>query len=159
MAEPEATEGTTEADGDAAPDVDGDGEIVFDDEPTGAPMEQVYEEVEPLAGTVIPKEDRQVPRTVETIVTEEDGSQHPLEGVEPYFWGRAHHNQPGFVQTFVREDEDRPRGLMIGESGWIPNNEEGVNAVTIGFVEVVEPPKDAPPMPDAPRVAVAILDL
>ncbi len=121
-------------------------------------MAKAHEAVEDLPGTAIPKEERQIPRTVETIVTEEDGSQHPLEGIEPYFWGRAHHNLPGFMQPFVREGDEGPRGLMIGEAGWIPNTEEGVNAVAIGFVSVEEPPRDAPAMPDAPKLAT-VLDL
>ena len=129
-----------------------DDELVFGDEATGAPGADIRN----LPGTAIPKEDRRIPATAETIITLENGEQIVNEDAEPFFWGRAHHNLPGFLQPFV--DGKPPRGLMVGEAGWIPNNEEGVSAVSIGFVEIESAPEGAV-MPTVVKSQFTTLDL
>lgn len=98
-----------------------------------------------LDGTPIPKDDRVVPATVESVTHDNLGVAHENENVDPYVWVKAHHNLPGFEQPVPEDSEPgtRPRGLRIGEQGWMPNDEEGVRAVELGFAEIVEPPHGA----------------
>lgn len=114
------------------PDDDGDLMVGEDDE---------------LDGTVVPLADRKVPAVIEKVTHDTSGNPHPVPGFEPYVYGLAHHNLPGFLQPVPEGSDLRPRGLVVGEAGWIPNNEEGIQAVTNGFVELIDAPADALPMP------------
>lgn len=113
-----------------------DDELVLDDE----------DEATDLDGTPVPKDDRVIPPTVESVIYDEQGVAKRDERVEPYVWARAHHNLPGFEQK-AAEKGARPRGLNVGDAGWIPNDEEGVRAVELGWAELIDAPADAPPMP------------
>lgn len=136
-----------------------------------------------LPGSPISKKDRVVPRVAEKTLYNDDGTTSENKDIPPFFWGRAHHNLSGFEQPGrviqerqivgtdpvtlediteikdvpVTDEAGRPRGLHVGEAGWIPNTEEGVHAVEVGFVKVEEPPENAHPMPPVPKVPV--LDL
>lgn len=101
-----------------------------------------------LDGKPIPKDDRVIPPTMEKVQYNDQGVALHDERVQPFVYARAHHNLPGFEQPVVHGEEGaRPRGLRIGEEGWIPNNEEGVRAVELGFAELIDTPPDAGPQP------------
>lgn len=114
---------------------DGDDDLVIGDD----------DELGGLDGKPLPEEQRQIPPTVESVSHDDQGNAHRDERVESHVWAKAYHNLPGFEQPAAKGE--RPKGLMIGESGWIPNDEEGVRAVELGFAELIDAPPDAPPMP------------
>lgn len=139
---------------------EGDDDLIVSDDPGG---------VADLPGRAIPEKERVVPRVAEKMITQDDGTVVENDRIEPFFWGRAHHNLPGFEQPTrtarneetgkvepVTDEAGRPRGLLVGEAGWIPNTEEGINAVAIGFVKVEEPPMNAPDMPPEPKIALEL---
>ena len=82
---------------------------------------------------VIDEENRVIPPTADPALY--DGP--PLAA---YVYVRAHHNLPGWGLVAARFD-DAGNCLNSDESdGWIPNNEEGVHAVEIGFAALIDAP-------------------
>lgn len=99
-----------------------------------------------VADGIIPEDDRNVPARVDPALTE-------LE-LAPFVFVRAHHNMPGWrnidggLLMGVRRDR---RGNVVNDHeslGWIPNNEEGVRAVELGFAELTAPPQGVEPPED-----------
>lgn len=124
-----------------APDDNAD--LVLGDDKGALP--EVAARPEELAG-IIPKEDRQIPPTLDPAIDDK-----PLP---PYFYARATVNLPGFDLWAYEVDEeldDRGRVVVAAHrtEGWVPNNEEGVHAVELGWAEIIDAPAGEEP-PTAP---------
>lgn len=135
---------------DAEPGDDDNAELDLGDDDQGAP------DVAPdegKAGGIVDEGDRKVPQTAETVLHDEKGVVHERDDMAAYVWVRAHHNLPGWNLVAARYDEVDEDGKGVGDpvnadesDGWIPNNEEGVHAVELGFAEIIETPAgESPP--------------
>lgn len=120
---------------------------VVEPEPAAAePETQGAPEVADPTGTatsVIDEADRVIPPTVDPSIDNAT--------LESFVFVLAHHNLPawnsvagGYLQA-ARYDDG---GALVNSDechGWIPNNEEGVRAVELGFAELVEVPEGVEP--------------
>lgn len=126
-------------------DDDNDDLDLGNDEPQrGAPV-TVTAPIAPVgrATGIIDEDDRVIPARVDPALTE-------LE-LAPWIFVRAHHNLPGWQNIdgglLMAERRDR-RGNVTNDResmGFIPNNEEGVRAVELGFAELTAPPQGVEP--------------
>lgn len=145
---------------DPAPDpevvttADDNDDLVLDPEPEGAP------EVAPSEPGIIPEEERVVPPTAETLVTTDRGEVVEAPNMPDYVYVRAAVNLPGWDLWATEVEEVRaepapPPDAPVEEQpvvvaarkreGWIPNNEEGVRAVELGWAEIIEVPEGVEP--------------
>lgn len=116
--------------------------------PQGAPP---VPDLKPPAGTTSIVNEPVVPTTVDPSLTGET--------LAPWIYVRARHNLPawknteGGILTAARFNGfDPDSGDPIGDPlnpdecyGWVPNNEEGVHAVELGFVELADVPAGTEP--------------
>lgn len=86
----------------------------------------------------IPEDDRVIPQAIETVTHDREGNPVPVEGVESQLYVQAHVNLPGWNLWAQVDGKDIPQGPS---RGYIPNNEEGVHAVEIGFAELIDAPE------------------
>lgn len=86
----------------------------------------------------IPEDDRVIPQAVETVTHDREGNAIPVEGVETKLYVRAHVNLPGWNLWAQIDGKDIPQGPS---EGLIPNNEEGVHAVELGWAELIDAPE------------------
>lgn len=143
-------------------DDNGDLDLGPDDHDQGAPDVATPESEAGKVGAIADEKDRTIPEVAETKLHDAQGKAFDRTDMAAYVWARAYHNLPGFVQAngvglvAARYEElDPETGKGVGDpvnvdesDGWIPNNEEGVHAVELGFAELIETPADAPAPPE-----------
>ena len=113
----------------------------------------------PVAG-VIPEDERVMPQIVETVITDEQGNRSYVdeELVAPWLYVEATRDLPGWDLWSVPAEavtDFRTRQVTIPartNRGWIPNDEEGANAIALGWARLIDVPEgvEQPPAPERP---------